>query len=77
MVISMGIGGVVGAGLSGYLSLTNGGNSGLTTEIKPAVIEKFPDNIKVTRKIYNPNDNTDLDLILFQYQTCPFCCKVS
>lgn len=28
------------------------------------------------RKIINPNDKTGLDIILFQFQTCPFCCKV-
>lgn len=77
MLISMGVGGLIGTGYSGYLSITSGGNSGLTTQIKPAVIDNLPDDIKITRKIYNPNDNTDLDLVLFQYQTCPFCCKVS
>lgn len=77
MLISLGMGGLIGTAYTGYLSITSGGNSGLTTQIEPAVIDKFPDNIKITRKIYNPNDNTDLDLVLFQYQTCPFCCKVS
>lgn len=77
MLVSMGVGGLIGTGYSGYLSITNGGNSSLTTQLKPAVIDKLPDDIKITRKIYNPNDNTDLDLVLFQYQTCPFCCKVS
>lgn len=28
------------------------------------------------RKIYNEKDKTSLDIILFQFQTCPFCCKV-
>lgn len=28
------------------------------------------------RKIINANDTTGLDLVLFQFQTCPFCCKV-
>lgn len=77
MLISMGVGGLIGTGYSGYVSMTSGGNSGLTAQIKPAIIDRFPDNVKITRKIYNPNDNTDLDLVLFQYQTCPFCCKVS
>lgn len=76
MLISMGVGGLIGTGYSGYMSITSTGNSGLTTQTKPAVIDKLPDNLTVTRKIYNPNDNTDLDLVLFQYQTCPFCCKV-
>lgn len=77
MVVSMGIGGLIGASYSGYLSITGGGDTAPTIEKKPAVIDKFPDNVRITRKIYNPNDNTDLDLVLFQYQTCPFCCKAS
>lgn len=77
LIISIGVGGLVGAGYAKYLSITGDDNSHLTTQTKPAVIDKFPDNIKITRKIYNPNDNTNLDLVLFQYQTCPFCCKVS
>lgn len=43
---------------------------------KPFIIDKFPDNIKITRQIKNPQDNTGLELVLFQFQTCPFCCKV-
>lgn len=39
------------------------------------IIDKLP-NFKITRKIVNTKDSTNLDLILFQYQTCPYCCKV-
>ena len=35
----------------------------------------MPD-VPIMRKIVNPNDKTGLDIILFQFQTCPFCCKV-
>lgn len=28
------------------------------------------------RKIINPDDKTGLDIMLFQFQNCPFCCKV-
>ena len=28
------------------------------------------------RSIVNPDDKTGLKITLFQYQTCPFCCKV-
>lgn len=77
MMISMGVGGLIGTGYSGYMSFTSNDNSGLATQTKPTVVDKLPDNLKITRKIYNPNDNTDLDLVLFQYQTCPFCCKVN
>lgn len=39
------------------------------------ILEQMP-NVPVMRKIINPNDKTGLDIILFQFQTCPFCCKV-
>lgn len=32
--------------------------------------------VPIMRKIINPKDKTGLDIILFQFQTCPFCCKV-
>lgn len=32
--------------------------------------------VSIKRKIVNSNDKTNLDLILFQCQTCPFCCKM-
>ena len=35
----------------------------------------MPD-VPIMRKIMNHSDSTGLDLILFQFQTCPFCCKV-
>lgn len=44
-------------------------------EIPLLILDHLPD-ISISRKIVNANDKTGLDLILFQYQTCPFCCKV-
>lgn len=35
-----------------------------------------PPNVPIDYKIVNPDDKTNLDLILFQCQTCPFCCKM-
>lgn len=40
------------------------------------VLESFPKGIKVSRKIVVPEDTTGLKITLFQYPTCPFCCKV-
>lgn len=48
----------------------------ITQNDKPFILDKFPENIKITREIKNPQDSTGLDLVLFQFQTCPFCCKV-
>lgn len=43
---------------------------------KHFVIDKFPEGVNIMRRVKNPNDKTGLDLVLFQFQTCPFCCKV-
>lgn len=50
-------------------------NSKKPIENKLTIIEKLP-NVRITRKIVGSKDKTNLNLILFQYQTCPFCCKV-
>jgi hypothetical protein len=39
-----------------------------------AVTEDIPE-LKVARQIRNAADNTGIKFKLFQYQTCPFCCK--
>jgi microsomal prostaglandin-E synthase 2 len=39
------------------------------------ILDKKPD-VSIMRKIINPSDKSDLDIVLFQFQTCPFCCKV-
>lgn len=38
-------------------------------------LEEIP-QFKPSRVVKYPEDHTDLKLTLFQYQTCPFCCKV-
>uniref|UniRef100_D3TQP0 Putative prostaglandin E synthase 2 n=1 Tax=Glossina morsitans morsitans TaxID=37546 RepID=D3TQP0_GLOMM len=42
----------------------------------PIRIAQFPAGVKITKRYINPNDKTGLDITLFQFQTCPFCCKV-
>ncbi|XP_025196508.1 prostaglandin E synthase 2 [Melanaphis sacchari] len=39
------------------------------------ILKTLPPELKVTRKVRHNNDE-HADLILFQYPTCPFCCKV-
>lgn len=79
LLIGMGVGGLVGSGYSGYVSYTKSrvfSDVGMQTNSSPPhVIDQLPD-VKITRKIVNPKDESNLDLILFQFQTCPFCCKV-
>lgn len=44
-------------------------------EEKIKVLQEKP-AVPISRKIVFPVDTTDLKLTLYQYQTCPFCCKV-
>ncbi|KAL6429028.1 hypothetical protein ACFW04_008078 [Cataglyphis niger] len=37
---------------------------------------KYKPSVTPSRKIIFPMDSMDLNVTLFQYQTCPFCCKV-
>ena len=38
-------------------------------------LQEKPPSFKPARQIRNSADTTGLKLTLFQYQTCPFCCK--
>ena len=72
-------GGTAGAGWSGYLKTVEDKEKQqfkMQEMFGPPIIDKKPENLKIMRQIVNPKDNTGLDLILFQFQTCPFCCKV-
>ncbi|KAE9532721.1 hypothetical protein AGLY_009802 [Aphis glycines] len=47
----------------------------INTPTKLPIMKTLPSELKVTRKVRHNNDEYS-DLILFQYPTCPFCCKV-
>uniref|UniRef100_A0A182TXL3 Glutaredoxin domain-containing protein n=1 Tax=Anopheles melas TaxID=34690 RepID=A0A182TXL3_9DIPT len=75
-VKGMAIGALVGTGWSGYSYFKGGPTDHMLHEhVGPKVLDKLPD-VKIMRKVVNPNDDSGLDLVLFQFQTCPFCCKV-
>lgn len=69
------MGATVGGGYTMYQNVGN--KKTKPEELKPEIIDEMP-NVRVMRKIVNENDKTglDLELVLFQFQTCPFCCKV-
>lgn len=48
-------------------------NEGVGT--KGVVLKSLP-SVPVSRKVVVPTDSSGLKLTLFQYPTCPFCCKV-
>lgn len=67
------IGGTVGGGYSAYENI--GKKKASREELTTKFLDNKPD-VPIMRQIINPNDKTGLDIILFQFQTCPFCCKV-
>lgn len=76
LTYAVGLGSIVGGGYAAYSVLSKPKDrTGLAQSQAAVFIDKLPD-VKITRKLYNPRDKSDLDLVLFQYQTCPFCCKV-
>lgn len=73
---SLGVGVLVGGGYTLYSTLQIQEDAHkIFDETTIHIIDKLPD-VPIARKFINPKDKTDLDIILFQYQTCPFCCKV-
>lgn len=67
------IGGTAGSVYSLYDNI--GKKKPTPKDLGVTILKEKPD-VPVMRKIINPNDQTGLDIILFQFQTCPFCCKV-
>jgi len=69
-------GGVAAGSLYGYMYRDTGGRpSGKTTTVNYQM-EAPPPVFKHSREIRNPADETGLQITLYQFQTCPFCCKV-
>lgn len=71
------IGGVLGTGYATYKAVIEPGPKShlINEKIPPVVVDKHP-RVKIARRVENANDKTGLNITLFQYQTCPFCCKV-
>ncbi|XP_053687487.1 prostaglandin E synthase 2 [Sabethes cyaneus] len=69
-------GALIGTGWSSYNYFVGKPTDHMIDEkTGPKYLDSFPE-VKITRRIYNPKDNSGLELVLFQFQTCPFCCKV-
>lgn len=71
----VGVGLAMGLGYTIYSSYKNKDNHFVNERQNAIILNELP-RFKTTRKMLNSNDNYNLDLILFQYQTCPFSCKV-
>lgn len=74
------LGTTIGAGSGTAYSLYNSwkdkGSHKEHERVPPTRLKQFPENVRITKRYYNPADKSGLDIILFQFQTCPFCCKV-
>lgn len=69
------IGTVVGVGYAVYDSYKAKDAHLVHERTEALLLDELP-KVKVIRKIVNPKDKLNLDIVLFQYQTCPFCSKV-
>ncbi|KAH8322655.1 prostaglandin E synthase 2 [Drosophila kikkawai] len=74
------LGAVVGAATGSvytfYTRWTDGNSHKEHEETKPARVDGLPSGVRITKRYVNPKDTSGLDIVLFQFQTCPFCCKV-
>ncbi|XP_058463638.1 prostaglandin E synthase 2 [Malaya genurostris] len=70
------VGALIGTGWSGYNYFVGKPADHMIHEkTAPTYLDRLPD-VKITRRVQNPQDDSGLELVLFQFQTCPFCCKV-
>ncbi|XP_043252580.1 prostaglandin E synthase 2 [Colletes gigas] len=75
-LVGVTVGVIVTTGYTWYSSMQASKNFPLN-EVKYEIktLKEKP-TVPISRKIISPIDSTGLKLTLFQYQTCPFCCKV-
>ncbi|XP_058792265.1 prostaglandin E synthase 2 [Phymastichus coffea] len=75
-LIGAGLGAAVGVGYA--FTKINDARQKLALEGSEIDVKllKYKPDVKPSRRIISPVDSTGLKLTLFQYQTCPFCCKV-
>ncbi|XP_014607389.1 PREDICTED: prostaglandin E synthase 2 [Polistes canadensis] len=76
-IIGASIGIIAGAGYSFYKISEKRKNVTLDgMPVNPIQLLKYKPPITPSRKVIFPVNTTGLKLTLYQYQTCPFCCKV-
>ncbi|RCN26819.1 glutaredoxin [Ancylostoma caninum] len=72
----IGSGAIRAAFAAAALATTKTDDKKLLCPIETLKPQKEQSDILLSRKIVNHCDRTNLQLRLFQYQACPFCCKV-
>nr|CAD7411579.1 unnamed protein product [Timema poppensis] len=75
-LLSIGVGTLAGAGYS-YTKLQQARAPVINKDFgaQGPLLVTLP-QVAVSRQVISPTDHTGLQLVLFQYPTCPFCCKV-
>lgn len=71
----VGCGLLVGIGYTVYTSYKSQDAHKYHQKTDALILDGLP-NVKFIRKVVNPKDKSNLDIVLFQFQTCPFCSKV-
>lgn len=71
----LGVGVVVGVGHAVYTSYKTKDAHLVHERTDALILDELP-NVKIIRRVVNPKDKYNLDIVLFQFQTCPFCSKV-
>lgn len=75
-LIGISVGVLTTSGYSIYASIQNSKTYHLEGKVQKIEALKEKPQVKVSRQIISPTDTSELKLTLYQYQTCPFCCKV-
>ncbi|EDV96786.1 prostaglandin E synthase 2 [Drosophila grimshawi] len=70
------IGAVAGSTYTIYTRINDQNSHKEHERTPPNVVESLPAGLRITKRYINPKDTSGLDIVLFQFQTCPFCCKV-
>nr|CAB58343.1 hypothetical protein [Drosophila erecta] len=70
------VGAATGSVYTLYQRWTDGNSHKEHEETKPTRLGGIPAGVRITKRYVNPKDTSGLDIVLFQFQTCPFCCKV-
>ncbi|CAH4038763.1 prostaglandin E synthase 2 [Pieris brassicae] len=76
-LVSASVGILIGAGYGGYThyKVNVKKRNNVIESDEYAFLKEAPE-YKAHYKVLNDTDSSNLQLILFQYRTCPFCCKV-
>ncbi|XP_053624376.1 prostaglandin E synthase 2 [Plodia interpunctella] len=76
-LVSASVGLLIGAGYGGYThyKINTKKNTASVEDLAYPFLEQLPEYTPHSR-IVNDGDTSNLQLVLFQYRTCPFCCKV-